>query len=131
MDMFLKAVAAALITAVIGLVLEKQGKDMRLLLTLAACSMIGVVTFAYFEPVISFVRRLTEMTKLNADLLAVILKSVGIGILGELAGLICSDAGNAALSKTIQMLTTAVILWLSIPLFESLLDLVQAILGEL
>lgn len=131
MDMFLKAVAAALITAVIGLVLEKQGKDMRLLLTLAACTMIGVVTFAYFEPVISFVRRLTEMTKLNADLLAVILKSVGIGILGELAGLICSDAGNAALSKTIQMLTTAVILWLSIPLFESLLDLVQAILGEL
>ena len=131
MDMFLKAVAAALITAVIGLVLEKQGKDMRLLLTLAACSMIGVVTFAYFEPVISFVRRLTEMTKLNADLLAVILKSVGIGILGELAGLICRDAGNAALSKTIQMLTTAVILWLSIPLFESLLDLVQAILGEL
>ena len=131
MDMFLKAVAAALITVVIGLVLEKQGKDMRLLLTLAACSMIGVVTFAYFEPVISFVRRLTEMTKLNADLLAVILKSVGIGILGELAGLICSDAGNAALSKTIQMLTTAVILWLSIPLFESLLDLVQAILGEL
>lgn len=131
MDMFLKAVAAALITAVIGLVLEKQGKDMRLLLTLAACTMIGVVTFVYFEPVISFVRRLTEMTKLNADLLAVILKSVGIGILGELAGLICSDAGNAALSKTIQMLTTAVILWLSIPLFESLLDLVQAILGEL
>ena len=94
-------------------------------------TMIGVVTFVYFEPVISFVRRLTEMTKLNADLLAVILKSVGIGILGELAGLICSDAGNAALSKTIQMLTTAVILWLSIPLFESLLDLVQAILGEL
>jgi hypothetical protein len=52
-------------------------------------------------------------------------------LIGELAGLICSDAGNAALAKSIQILTTAVILWLSIPLFESLLDLVQAILGEL
>jgi stage III sporulation protein AD len=71
------------------------------------------------------------MTKLNTDLLAVILKTVGIGLIGELAGLICSDAGNAALEKSIQILTTAVILWLSIPLFESLLDLVQAILGEL
>ena len=131
MDLFLKALAAALITAVIGLLLARQGKDQFLLLTLAACAMIGVAAFAYLEPVISFLHTLTEMTKLNTDLLAVILKSVGIGILGELAGLVCSDAGNAALAKTIQLLTTAVILWLSIPLFESLLDLVQAILGEL
>lgn len=131
MDLFLKAVAAALITAVIGLVLARQGKDMFLLLTLAACAMIGAVAFTYLKSVISFLQRLTEMTKLNTDLLAVILKTVGIGLVGELAGLICSDAGNAALAKSIQILTTAVILWLSIPLFESLLDLVQAILGEL
>ena len=131
MDLFLKAVAAALITAVIGLVLARQGKDMFLLLTLAACAMIGAVAFTYLKSVISFLQRLTEMTKLNTDLLAVILKTVGIGLVGELAGLICSDAGNAALATSIQILTTAVILWLSIPLFESLLDLVQAILGEL
>jgi stage III sporulation protein AD len=131
MDLFLKAVAAALITAVIGLVLARQGKDMFLLLTLAACAMIGAVAFTFLKSVISFLQRLTEMTKLNTDLLAVILKTVGIGLIGELAGLICSDAGNAALAKSIQILTTAVILWLSIPLFESLLDLVQAILGEL
>lgn len=131
MDLFLKAVAAALITAVIGLVLARQGKDMFLLLTLAACAMIGAVAFTYLKSVISFLQRLTDMTQLNTDLLAVILKTVGIGLIGELVGLICSDAGNAALAKSIQILTTAVILWLSIPLFESLLDLVQAILGEL
>ena len=131
MDLFLKAVAAALITAVIGLVLARQGKDMFLLLTLAACAMIGAAAFTFLKSVISFLQRLTEMTKLNTDLLAVILKTVGIGLIGELAGLICSDAGNAALAKSVQILTTAVILWLSIPLFESLLDLVQAILGEL
>ena len=131
MDLFLKAVAAALITAVIGLVLARQGKDMFLLLTLAACAMIGAVAFTYLKSVISFLQRLTDMTQLNTDLLAVILKTVGIGLIGELVGLICSDAGNAALAKYIQILTTAVILWLSIPLFESLLDLVQSILGEL
>lgn len=131
MDLFLKAVAAALITSVVGLVLAKQGKDMFLLLTLAACAIIGAVAFAYLNPVISFIRKLANMTTLNLELLAVILKTVGIGMVGELAGLVCSDAGNAALAKTIQILTTAMILWLSIPLFESLLDLVQTILGEL
>lgn len=131
MDMFLKAVAAALITAVIGLVLVKQGKDMLILLTLAACAMIATIAFAYLKSVISFLHRLTEISKLDTELLAVLLKTVGIGLIGELAGLICADAGNAALEKSIQILTTAVILWLSIPLFESLLDLVQAILGAL
>ena len=131
MDLFLKAVAAALITSVVGLVLAKQGKDMFLLLTLAASAIIGAVAFAYLNPVISFIRKLANMTTLNLELLAVILKTVGIGMVGELAGLVCTDAGNAALAKTIQILTTAMILWLSIPLFESLLDLVQTILGEL
>lgn len=131
MDLFLKAVAAALITAVIGLVLAKQGKDMLILLTLAACAMIATIAFTYLKSVISFLRRLTEISKLDTELLAVLLKTVGIGLIGELAGLICADAGNAALEKSIQILTTAVILWLSIPLFESLLDLVQAILGAL
>lgn len=131
MDLFLKAVAAALITSVVGLVLAKQGKDMFLLLTLAACAIIGAVAFAYLNPVIAFIRKLANMTTLNLELLAVILKTVGIGMVGELAGLVCTDAGNAALAKTIQILTTAMILWLSIPLFESLLDLVQTILGEL
>lgn len=131
MDLFLKAVAAALITSVVGLVLAKQGKDMFLLLTLAACAMIGAAAFAYLKPVISFIRKLANMTTLNLELLSVIIKTVGIGMVGELAGLVCTDAGNAALAKTIQILTTAMILWLSIPLFESLLDLVQTILGEL
>lgn len=131
MDMFLKAVAAALITAVIGLVLVKQGKDMLILLTLAASAMIATIAFTYLKSVISFLHRLTEISKLDTELLAVLLKTVGIGLIGELAGLICADAGNAALEKSIQILTTAVILWLSIPLFESLLDLVQAILGAL
>ena len=131
MDMFLKAVAAALITAVIGLVLVKQGKDMLILLTLAASAMIATIAFTYLKSVISFLHRLTEISKLDTELLAVLLRTVGIGVVGELAGLICADAGNAALEKSIQILTTAVILWLSIPLFESLLDLVQAILGAL
>jgi hypothetical protein len=110
MDMFLKAVAAALITAVIGLVLVKQGKDMLILLTLAACAMIATIAFTYLKSVISFLHRLTEISKLDTELLAVLLKTVGIGLIGELAGLICADAGNAALEKSIQILTTAVIL---------------------
>jgi stage III sporulation protein AD len=131
MDRFWQIIAGVLLTVVLGMLLSKSSKDMTLVLTMVVCVMVLTAAFAYLQPVMSFIHRLTEMTKLNTDLLAVILKTVGIGIVGELATLICTDAGNTALAKTVQILTTAMILWLSIPLFESLLDLVQAILGEL
>lgn len=126
----MKAAAAAMMTAVLGLVLAKQGKDMTVLITLAACAMIAAAAVLYLQPVIQFFYRLIDLTNLNEEHLKIIFKTVGIGLIGELVTLVCNDAGNAALGKTLQILTSAVVLWLSIPLFERFLELVQSILGE-
>lgn len=131
MDIFLKAAAVSLITVILGLVLVKQGKDFSMLLTLLACCMIAAAAVQYLEPVVDFFHELGELGNLDSDLLRIILKAVGIGLIGEIAGLVCSDAGNAALGKTLQMLASAVVLWMAIPLFQSLLDLVKTILGEI
>lgn len=126
----MKAAAAAMMTTVLGLVLAKQGKDMTVLITLAACAMIAAAAVLYLQPVIQFFYRLIDLTNLNEEHLKIIFKTVGIGLIGELVTLVCNDAGNAALGKTLQILTSAVVLWLSIPLFERFLELVQSILGE-
>ncbi len=126
----MKAAAAAMMTSVLGLVLAKQGKDMTVLITLAACAMIAAAAVLYLQPVIQFFYRLIDLTNLNEEHLKIIFKTVGIGLIGELVTLVCNDAGNAALGKTLQILTSAVVLWLSIPLFERFLELVQSILGE-
>lgn len=131
MDVFMKAAAAALITAILGLVLAKQGKDLSVLLTLVACCMIAATAIMYLNPLMQFFDRLVDATNLKAEHLKVVFKTVGIGLVGELVTLVCNDAGNAAVGKTIQILTSAVVLWLSIPLFESFLDLVQTILGDI
>ena len=54
---------------------------------------------------------------------------MGISLLGEICVLFCNDSGNTALGKGVQMLETAAILWLSMPLMEALITLVQKILG--
>ena len=58
------------------------------------------------------------------------LKAVGIGVISEIAVLICQDSGNAALGKGLQLLATIVVLWLALPLMQGLLELVQKILGD-
>ena len=79
---------------------------------------------------VDFIRQLQENTGIDPQFVRILLKSVGIGLVAEIAGLICTDAGNAALGKTIQILATAVILWLALPLMGALLELVRRIMEE-
>lgn len=130
MERFLQVLAGVLLTVVLGVVLSKQNKDMATVLTVAVCCMAVAVAASYLEPVIDFVRQLQEVGQLDSDMLQILLKAVGIGLVAQIAELICSDSGNGALGKTIQILATAAVLWLSLPLMRSLLEMVQKIMGE-
>ena len=61
----------------------------------------------------------------------ILMKATGIGIVTEIANMVCKDAGNESMGKSMQLLGSAVILYLSMPLFQVLIDLLQKILGEL
>ena len=131
MEMFLKAVAAALITAVLCLVMAKQGKDTAVPLTVLACVMILSVALGYLNQLVEFFDKLEDLVGLEGDYFRILLKVVGIGIIGEMSSMICADAGNGALGKAIQILGTVLILCISLPLYEGLLDLIGSILEGL
>ena len=46
-----------------------------------------------------------------------------------MAGLVCADAGNAALAKMLRLLGTAAILCLSVPMFTALLECITEMVG--
>lgn len=129
MEIFFKAVAAALIAAVLVLALGKGEKEFAAMLSLFACCVLALAAVSYLEPVVGFFEELRELGQLDGQMLTILIKSVGIGIVAELAALVCADAGNAALGRAVELLACAVVLWMSIPLFQSLLDLIQGILG--
>ena len=131
MELFFQAAAAALLAVILGLALEKQGKDMALLLTVAVCCMLMTAAVSYLRPVLTFLDQLQTIGKLNGSMVATLFKILGIGILTEVSAMVCGDAGNASLGKALQLLGAAVILWLSIPVFTALIELIQQILGAL
>ena len=130
MERFFQVIAGATVAVVMGLSLKKQGKDITLLLGIAVCCMVLAVAAAYLEPVVDFIHRLQQLSGVDLEFLGVMLKAVGIGVLSEIATLICQDSGESALAKAIGILSTGVILWLSLPMMEALLDLVLKIVGE-
>ncbi len=119
-----------LLAVILTLALGSNGKQSAMLLTIAVCCMIGVVAMSYLKPVLDFIRQLQAVAQFDNEMLEILLKVVGIGIVGQVASLICTDAGSAALGKSLQLLSSGVILWLSLPLLTGLLELVQQILGE-
>lgn len=130
MSGFVQAAAGVLLAVILILALGKEGKQTALLLVLAVVSMIGVLAVGYLQPVVDFIRRLSEISGLDQQLLGVVLKAAGISLIGEMAALICADTGNATLAKGLKLLSAAVILRLSLPLMERLVELLEGILGE-
>jgi stage III sporulation protein AD len=62
-------------------------------------------------------------------MLTILLKVTGIAFTTEIAANVCTDAGNSALAKSLQMFSAAAILYCALPMFQALLDLVERILG--
>ena len=131
MDGFVKCCGAVLVSVILILSLGVKGKDIAAVLALLVCCLTLLTALRYLEPVIDFVDKLIQIGNLDLSLVSVLLKAVGIGIVSEIAALICTDSGNGSLGKALQILGTAVIMWLSIPLFTMVLELIQALLGEL
>lgn len=131
MILFWKATAGVLIAVILTLLLGKQGKEFSLILGMGVCCMVCAIALTYLEPVLEFLQDLRGMGELNGDILTSLLKAAGIALVTELAVMICNDSGSAALGKGIQLLGTAVILCLCLPVFRSVLELLQKLLGEL
>lgn len=131
MDPFLKAAALVLLAVILALALGSKGKETGILLTMAACVMVMILGISYLQPVMDFLRKLETLGNLNGDMTGILFKVAGIGIISEIVGMVCTDAGNSSLGKALNIAAAGAILWLSIPIFDALLELIQRILGEI
>ena len=131
MELLWKTIAGTLLATILGLAFQKKEKDLAVLLSIAACCMGSVTIFSYLEPVLTFLQDLGVSGNTQENILSILLKGAGIGLVTEIASLICTDAGNASLGKIMQLLGSAAILYLSLPIFTAMLNLIQQILGEL
>ena len=131
MDIFLKVTAGIMIATVLSLALVKQNSEISLLLTICVCAMVVLAAATYLNPVLDFAQRLISIGNLDNQLLSILLKIVGIGLISQIAGLVSADAGSQSLAKALQILTTAVLLSISVPLLNEILSLLDGVLGRI
>ena len=127
---YIKWAAVVLVGLILSLVIWRQSRDMSLLLTLAVCVLVSVAALTFLEPVMDLLRQLRRLGDLSSDAISILLKAAGIGLISELTSLICADAGEGAMGRALQILSNAAILWLSLPLFQQILTMIEGVLAQ-
>ncbi len=131
MNIFLQASAAVLLGAILIIIVGKRNAEIGIVLTIAVCCFVILGAVSYWRRIWDFLTLLRDYRVWDNELLSTLWKVVGIGLISEICALICTDAGSAALGKSLQFVADAVILYLSIPIFEELMRLLQNILGAI
>ena len=131
MEHYLKAIAVVLVAVILILALNRTSNVFAALLSITVCIILAVFAIGYLSPIVAFCNKLNDLGGLRSDMLQILLKVIGIAITSEIAVTICDDAGNKSLGKTLQILTSAVIVYLSLPLLATLLEIIEEILSNI
>lgn len=131
MSDYLKACGAVLIGVILILIVGKNSKDLALVLAAAVCVMVALTAMEYIRPVLEFLTKLEDLGNLDHSMIRILLKVSGIGLITEICSLVCADSGNASVGKVMKLLGSSVMIWLSLPLYTMLIELLQRILGAL
>lgn len=131
MDTYLKVIGIAVIGILLCLILSKNTKDFPIVLVIVLCCILCGASLGFMKPIILLLEDLEELADTGVPWLTILLKATGLTFIGETVSAVCSDAGHAAVGKAVQTLTTVVILWISLPLIQKLMDLIQSVLEML
>lgn len=130
MEEYVKWAAVVLIGLILSLVIGRQSRDMSLLLTMSVCVLVGIAALTFLEPVMELLHQLRRLGDLSGEAISILLKAAGIGLLSELTSTICADAGESAMGKALQILSNAAVMWLSLPLFQQILTMIEEVLAQ-
>lgn len=122
-------IGIALVTAVAAILLKGTKPELALAVTVAGSVILLLFVFETLKGAISIFTTIADTTGIDAALVKVILKMIGIGYLVEFSAGLLSDFGQNALADKLVFCGKILVLVLAVPIIESVLKLVVELLG--
>lgn len=129
MQGLLQATVIGIVTVLLTAMLRRNSQELGLLLTLAACVMIGLLLVQLAEPVVEFLSKLRNIAGLDKTLAEPIVKTIGIGLITQIGATVCADAGENAIARLLEICGGILALYVSLPLLEAVLTLIDTMSG--
>ncbi len=123
----LKVCGFALLGVLIVTILKSVKPEYATVAGIVGGVLLLVFSMLPLESVLSSVTALAEDTGFSAYS-SVILKSMGIGILGQTTADVCRDSGVSTLAGKVEFAAKVLILLLCVPILQTLLELIEGFL---
>lgn len=129
MDIF-SIVGFAIVATILSIVLKQYKPEFSVAITIMTSLLIFIFTIIQALPIITATIDMFGRTNLSSDYILILIKSLGLSFVTQLASDICKDAGESAIASKVELAGKVAILLLALPLFTKLLDIVyQLIMG--
>lgn len=112
-----------IISAFLSVMIKKYNPEYSLAIGIVTGVLILGVIFGHITGVIARVQQLLKATNIPLEYIEILFKSLGICFLTQFASDACKDAGEIALSSKIETAGKLMILIVSLPLFEKVINI--------
>ena len=124
----LKIIIIALIGCTSAMLLKQIKPEISVFVILATGILIIFQVLDYLTEILSVFYQLGEITGIDSNLFKIILKIIGIGYLIEFSSSLCVDSGMSSIASKIQFAGKVIILFVSLPIINSLISIIIQIL---
>lgn len=104
-------------------VLRRHTPEQALLLTLAAAAVVLARLLALAAPLLEQLEALFAQAGVEADHVAILLRTVAAALVSRLCGDLCRDSGSQTLGTVVELAGAAAALLIALPLLEAVASL--------
>ena len=97
-------------------------------ISLASGILIFISVIAAINPIIRYITELTENAGLGGMYAEVLLKSLAVCYLTQLASDCCKDAGETAIAGKLQIAGKIAVLIMALPIFKSITEIITGLI---
>lgn len=129
MDM-LHIAGIAVTVAAFAVLLRQYRKEYAMLLGLTVGVLLFGLILSKATPIFTELNHLTSQAHINKTYVSVLVKSLGICFVTQLAADTCRDAGETAVAGKVEMAGKFAVLLIALPLFGQIADLAISLLAR-
>lgn len=128
MEIITKVIGIGLVALLIIIILKQYRPEFAVYVSLIAGMLVFVLIIDKLEAIINLINSISNSTFINKNFLKIIIKITGIAFLTEFAVSICNDAKETAIANKIELASKMVVMYMSLPIISSLLEVINKIL---
>ena len=122
-------ISACVICAVLfAAVVKKSNREYALLMTILTAILILLAVFQQVAPFLEEIEAIAQSERFDSGYLLVLLKAVGITLVGQTTSSLCKDAGESTLAFAVELASKAAILLVSLPVILKIFEYLSEIL---